>query len=139
MTSAFSTSPNFICCFELLKLACKTKNKSSLCSQSFFPGLYLFLFREHGPMFPKSNLLKVWSHNQGLNQAHSPGWVIVPLYSFGPQILIKFSYFSLKLLSFSSSSPLPSLWVGYSSTRSWLWHCLQCTLLKPYSPQSNLL
>ena len=37
---------------------------------------------------------------QGRSQPHSPGWARVPLSSFFPQILIKFSYFSSNFTSF---------------------------------------
>ena len=40
-----------------------------------------------------------WSE-QGRSQPHSPGWARVPLSSFFPQILIKFSYFSSNFTSF---------------------------------------
>ena len=63
----------------------------------------------------------VYRNGQGRSQPHSPGWAIVPLSSFFPEIWIKFSYFSSNFSHFLPHFGPPGGQVAHPG-RPWLCH-----------------
>ena len=60
VSTMFSTSPNFIHRFELVKYLAKLKEKKSGRKKEKESGLWLFLFREYGPMGLFTHFIKIF-------------------------------------------------------------------------------